>query len=70
MKVGMEVTIIHYQGRSTIEEIGVFVQSLERDILQHLSDANLERMSPLQLADYLSLPHWQPCQCLHTVGDE
>lgn len=70
MKVGMEIIIIHYQGRSTIEEIGAFVQSLERYTLHRLSGANLERMSPLQPADNLSLPYWQPCHCLHTVGDE
>lgn len=39
MKVGMELTIRHYQGHSTIEEIILFMQSLERYTLQRLSRA-------------------------------
>lgn len=39
MKVGMELTIRHYQGHSTIEKIILFMQSLERYTLQRLSHA-------------------------------
>lgn len=39
MKVGMELTIRHYQGHSTIEEISIFMQSLERYTMQRLSRA-------------------------------